>query len=272
MVTCQIFLTMQVSRSFDYRPKCALMSRLITVAWISLVIHWFFRREASGQIDVHMSSQGGCCPRLSLQSLRLGAFITRVCWVHGVIPCNFRTRWMVTITKWGPFHFKRNNLSGCWFSRFLGSPSLLAGSGKGPGGWVWAAPGYPFHESIHGFSCLKGILKLFYSKGDKVCLLSGLENGSSIPEINAHNFTLSLGADHMGNRAIRSNLIQCSSVSWHSLTKAHFKVWWHLSTFPQKLWEKFCFGTGHTRARAVSWLIPFPSLLCRVGTNLWTLK
>lgn len=38
-----------------------------------------------------------------------------------------------------------------------------------------------FHESIHGFSCLKGILKLFYSKGDKVCLLSGLENGSSIP-------------------------------------------------------------------------------------------
>lgn len=52
---------------------------------------------------------------------------------------------------------------------------------------------------------------------------------------NAYNFTLSLGADHMGSRTIRSNLIQCSSVSWHSLTKAHFKVWWDLSTFPQKL-------------------------------------
>ena len=35
-----------------------------------------------------------------------------------------------------------------------------------------------FHESIHGFSYLKGILKLFYSKGDKVCLFSDLENGS----------------------------------------------------------------------------------------------
>ena len=144
MVTCQIFLTMKVSRSFVYGQKHALMSRLNTntVTWISLVIHRFFRREASGQIDVHMSSQVGCCPRLSLQSLRLGALITRVCFIHGVIPCNFRTGWMVRITKWGPFHFKRSHLSGCWFSRFLGSPSLLVGCGKGPGGWVRAAPGY----------------------------------------------------------------------------------------------------------------------------------
>lgn len=144
MVTCQIFLTMKVSRSFVYRQKRALMSRFSTntVAWISLVIHWLFRREASGQIDAHMSSQGGCCPRLSLQSLRLGALIARVCRIHGVIPCNFRTGCMVTITKWGPFHFKRSDLPGCWFSRFLGSPSLLVGSGQGPGGWVWAAAGY----------------------------------------------------------------------------------------------------------------------------------
>lgn len=31
---------------------------------------------------------------------------------------------------------------GCLFSRFLGTPHLLAGKGGGPGWWAWAVPGH----------------------------------------------------------------------------------------------------------------------------------
>ena len=48
---------------------------------------------------------------------------------------------------------------------------------------------------------------------------------------NALNIDISLGANQMRRRAIRSNLIQFSGVSWHSLAKACFKICLHFSAF-----------------------------------------
>lgn len=105
-----------------------------------LVIHWFFRRSFRSDecSEVVKSGVGICLSRV----WGLGALITRVFCINGVIPCNFQTDGWLGSPSGVHFHFKRSHLSGCWFSRFLGSPSLLAGSGKEPGGWVWAALGY----------------------------------------------------------------------------------------------------------------------------------
>lgn len=63
------------------------------------------------------------------------------------------------------------------------------------------------------------------------CLFSQT-GGMSLPYMKASNFNLSLGTNHIWSRAVGSNLIQFSWVSWHNLAKAHFKFWLDLSTFP----------------------------------------
>lgn len=75
---------------------------------------------------------------------------------------------------------------------------------------------------------------LFHFNRAKMFFLSwGL--GMGLPYISSDaplTFNISLGSNLMWNRAIGSNLIQFSWVSWCIWAKVHFKVQLNLSTFP----------------------------------------
>ena len=77
---------------------------------------------------------------------------------------------------------------------------------------------------------------LFYFNRAKMFFLSwGL--GMGLPYISSNaplTFNISLGGNLMWNRAIGSNLIQFSWVSWCIWAKVHFKVWWMV----QKAWSR----------------------------------
>ena len=71
---------------------------------------------------------------------------------------------------------------------------------------------------------------------------------------NALTFNLSLGANCMQSRGIRSKLTHFSWVSWHNLPKVHFKVWLDLSTF-------LMIGVSRLSARSIFCPGNLPSLL-----------
>ena len=81
---------------------------------------------------------------------------------------------MVRVTKESLFY-----LGMSWFLRFLGSPRLLAGRGRGPGQWV-QAPGHRLLGELSWFLRPGGILELFHFSRVKVSLLLGLGNGSTM--------------------------------------------------------------------------------------------
>lgn len=77
--------------------KCAPMWRFIATHGLNIPGHTFvvFRREASGQREVHMSSQMGLLPQVVSGVWGLGALFMQVCCAHRAIPVtSAQTGWL----------------------------------------------------------------------------------------------------------------------------------------------------------------------------------
>ena len=103
MVICHIFLKVKVSRSFTCRqvsPDIETHCCGLSIPGHTWVLFW--KRSFRSERGSHAYSRGVCCPKLFLWRLGLRSLFPWVWWPRRVIPCNFRTEWVLRISKWGP--------------------------------------------------------------------------------------------------------------------------------------------------------------------------